>query len=105
MNFEKAKKQFVPMSETMLYILMSLKTQMHGYGIMQNVEKLTQGRIILGAGTVYQSLGKLEKGCLITCVKEDSRRKIYQITDLGLKILKNEKNRINEIHKNLEVIL
>lgn len=105
MNIEKARSKFTPMSETMLYILLSLKNEMHGYAIMQNVQKLTKGRITLGAGTVYQSLAKLEKGELIECISEDNRRKTYSITKLGIKILETEKSRINEIYKNLEALL
>lgn len=105
MNIEKVRKQFVPMSETMLYILVSLKNEMHGYGIMQNVDSLTKGRITLGAGTVYQSLGKLEKAGLIDCIREENRRKVYLITKLGNEILQEEKNRITEIYNNLEVLI
>lgn len=105
MSIEKARKQFIPMSETMLYILVSLTKEMHGYGIMQNVDILTKGRITLGAGTVYQSLGKLEKAGLIDCVKEENRRKVYSITQLGSQILKEEKKRITEIYNNLEVLI
>ncbi|MEX1377421.1 MAG: PadR family transcriptional regulator [Eubacteriales bacterium] len=105
MNIQKAKEKFMPMSETMLYILLSLKSEMHGYAIMQNVESMTNGRITLGAGTAYQSLGKLEKGELIRCVKEENRRKIYIITDLGMAILKEEQKRIEEIYRNMEALL
>ena len=65
MNLQHLQKRFIPMSETMFYILSSLTEARHGYGIMQHVEKLTRGRIVLGAGTVYQSLSKLEKEKLI----------------------------------------
>jgi len=105
MKINKARDRFIPMSETMIYILLSLIGDMHGYGIMQNVENLTKGRIKLGAGTVYQSLGKLEKGELIKCVKEENRRKIYAITQLGTQILEEERIRIKEIYDNLEGIL
>jgi len=105
MKISKARDRFIPMSETMIYILLSLIGDMHGYGIMQNVENLTKGRIKLGAGTVYQSLGKLEKGELIKCVKEENRRKIYAITQLGTQILEEERIRIKEIYDNLEGIL
>lgn len=105
MSIEKVKNKFVPMSETMLYILLSLKDEMHGYAIMQNVQKLTKGRITLGAGTVYQSLGKLEKGKLIECISEENRRKTYLITEIGTEILETEKQRITEIYVNLEALL
>ena len=50
------KKKLLPMSETMFYILSSLRQERHGYGIMLHVKEITQGRIVLGAGTIYQTL-------------------------------------------------
>src|SRR5665647_3232662 len=59
------------MSETMFYILFALRTERHGYGVMQHVEELTQGRIVLGAGTIYTSLGKLEADGLVTVTSRE----------------------------------
>ncbi|HEX9060508.1 MAG TPA: PadR family transcriptional regulator [Clostridia bacterium] len=105
MNIEKIRKRFIPMSETMLYILLSLKEERHGYGIMQHVKEITGGRIVLGAGTIYQSLGKLEGDGLISPVEEIDRKKIYMITGIGKQILIEEANRIREIYKNVEGLL
>jgi DNA-binding PadR family transcriptional regulator len=102
MDIEKARKRFIPTSETMLYILLSLRTEMHGYGIMLHVKEITNGRIILGAGTIYQSLQKLESGGLIMATKEIDRKKMYLITDTGRQILHEEALRIKEIYLNLE---
>jgi DNA-binding PadR family transcriptional regulator len=102
MSFEKARERYIPMSETMFYILLSLKQEHHGYGIMQRVKELTQGRIILGAGTVYSSLGKLEGDGLIEGVREEGRRKIYIITPVGSKILHEEAVRITELYNNVK---
>ena len=102
MSLEEARKRYIPMSETMFYILFSLKQERHGYAIMQRVEELTQGRIILGAGTVYSSLGKLEHDGLIQGVREDGRRKIYVITPDGRDILHEEVARITELYNNVK---
>jgi DNA-binding PadR family transcriptional regulator len=101
-NLEKVRKRYIPMSETMLYILFSLKQERHGYAIMQYVKELTKGRIILGAGTVYSSLGKLESDALIEGIREEERRKIYIITSLGREILREETVRITELYKNIK---
>jgi DNA-binding PadR family transcriptional regulator len=101
-NLEKARLRYIPMSETMLYILFSLKQERHGYAIMQYVKELTKGRIILGAGTVYSSLGKLESDRLIESIREEERRKIYIITSLGREILREETARITELYKNIK---
>jgi len=105
LNYEKIRKRFIPMSETMFYILLSLQEERHGYGIMQHVKELTHDRIVLGAGTIYQSLSKLEEDGLIVSVKEEDRKKLYLITETGKRILKEEANRIKEIYRNLEGLL
>lgn len=105
MNIEQARKRFIPMSETMFYILLSLREERHGYGIMQHVKQLTGGRITLGAGTVYQSLKKLETDGLIRSTGEADRRIMYLITPLGREILLEEAKRISEIYRNLEGLL
>ncbi len=86
----------------MLYILFSLKQECHGYAIMQFVKELTKGRINLGAGTVYSSLGKLESDGLIKGIREEERRKIYIITSLGRAILREETARITELYRNIK---
>lgn len=105
MNIEKIRKRFIPMSETMFYILLSLQEKRHGYGIMQYVKELTKGRIVLGAGTIYQSLGKLEGDGLITQVDEIDRKKNYVITSIGKEILLEEARRIKEIYHSVEGLL
>lgn len=91
---------FIPMSETAYYILLSLLTEMHGYKIMQHVSKITNNRINLGAGTLYGTLSKLEKNNLISMIKEENKRKYYKITDLGTNVLLQEISRIKELYTN-----
>lgn len=105
MSLEKVRSRYIPMSETMLYILLSLREERHGYGIMQHVRDLTDRRIVLGAGTIYQSLGKLESDGLIQAGREEERKKYYVITPLGEQILREEAARINEIYHQLEGLI
>lgn len=105
MHYEQIQKRFLPMSETMFFILLSLLEERHGYGIMQHVQKLTKGRITLGAGTVYQSLGKLEQAQLIRPVQEIERKKTYLITESGRMLLHDEAQRIREIYRIMEELL
>lgn len=100
MDIDELKFAYIPMSETAYYILLSLLEPRYGYGIMQHVEKITSGRIRLGAGTLYGSLSKMEKGGLIEMVMEEQKRKIYKITDAGCIILKTEIDRIGELYEN-----
>ena len=93
------KKVYVPMTETAFYILLCLREPNHGYGIVQTVEKLTDGAIRLAPGTMYGSLSKMEKDGLIRFVAEEDKRKIYQITERGNEVLQLELKRIERLYR------
>lgn len=93
------KKVYVPMTETAFYILLCLKKPNHGYGIIQTVEVRTEGAIRLTPGTMYGSLSKMEKDGLIKFVREEEKRKIYQITELGSEVLQIELKRIERLYR------
>ncbi|MBQ6817960.1 MAG: PadR family transcriptional regulator [Bacilli bacterium] len=92
------RKVYVPMTETGFYILFCLQKPNHGYGIVQLVEKLTNGEIHLAPGTMYGSLSKMEKDGLIRFVNEVEKRKIYEITALGNEVLQLELKRIQRLY-------
>lgn len=94
------KKVYLPMTETAFYILLCLKKPNHGYGVIQKVEKLTGGAVRLAPGTMYGSLSKMEKDGLISFVREEDKRKIYQITELGFAVLQIEIKRIERLYRN-----
>ena len=100
MDINRLKQDYLPMSETAFYLLLSLSEVRHGYGIMQHVEELTNRRIRLGAGTVYGTLSRMEKDGLIRAVAEVERRKLFQITPGGVELLKAEAARIRELFEN-----
>ena len=95
------KKVYVPMTETGFYILLCLQQPNHGYGVVQMVKELTEGEIVLAPGTMYGSLSKMEKDGLITFFCFDDKRKIYQITELGVEVLEIEKKRIERLYCNM----
>ena len=90
------KKVYVPMTETGFYILLCLREESHGYGIVKKTELLTNG-----PGTLYGSLSKMEKDGLIKYIKEEDKRKIYCITELGTEVLELEMKRIERLYKNM----
>ena len=99
------RKVYVPMTETGFYILFCLQKPNHGYGIVQMVEKLTDGEIRLAPGTMYGSLSKMERDDLIQFINEKEKRKIYTITELGLEVLRLELKRIKRLyHTSQELI-
>lgn len=93
------RRVYVPMTETAFYILLCLRKPNHGYGIVQKVEALTDGAIRLAPGTMYGSLSKMETDGLIQFIQEEDKRKIYQITDLGMEVLRIELKRIERLYK------
>ena len=95
------------LTESTYYILLSLYTPQHGYGIMQRTEALSGGRIRLAAGTLYGALTSLcEKEWIAPLPMDgDSRRKEYRLTDKGLIVLKNELNRLRQLVANGETVL
>ena len=95
------KKVYVPMTETGFYILLYLREESHGYGIVKKTELLTNGEIKISPGTLYGSLSKMEKDGLIKYIKEEDKRKIYCITELGTEVLELEMKRIERLYKNM----
>lgn len=99
-------KESMALTEAVFYILLSLYEPMHGYGIMQNVAKLSGGRVNLAAGTLYGAINTLlEKGWIRALPGEtNSRRKEYEITDSGKTTVHGEIERLRELLRNGESI-
>ncbi len=97
----KIKRVYVPMTETGFYILFCLQEEMHGYNITQKVKEMTEGKVEIGPGTMYGSLGKMEKDGLIEFVREEEKRKLYKITQLGKEVLQLEIERIKRLYRNI----
>ena len=95
------------LTEAVYYILLSLTEPLHGYGIIQNAEKLSSGRVKLAAGTLYGAINSLiEKGWIEALPEETaSRKKEYIITQSGKEILMAEIERLRELLRNGEEIL
>ena len=95
------------LTESTYYILLSLTQPQHGYGIMQQTEAMSKGRVRLAAGTLYGALNSLcAKGWIIQLPCDDgSRRKEYRLTERGKNVLRNEVSRLRELVDNGETIL
>lgn len=91
------KHKLLPLSETMHYILLALREPLHGYAVMQKIEQISNGTVILAAGTLYGALENLDKHGWIEPVGESGRRKVYMITAEGTAILKMEQSRLMHI--------
>lgn len=95
------------LTESTYYILLSLYTPRHGYGIMQQAERLSNGRVRLAAGTLYGALNSMvDRGWIIQLPGEDgSRKKEYSLTRKGMDVLLNELDRLRELVKNGESVI
>jgi DNA-binding PadR family transcriptional regulator len=95
-------KEQIALTEAVYYILLSLYEPLHGYGIMQNVEELSDKRVKLAPGTLYGALNTLlEKNWIESLPGEkNKRKKEYLITTLGKAIVDNEIIRLKELVKN-----
>ncbi|MBO5031459.1 MAG: helix-turn-helix transcriptional regulator [Lachnospiraceae bacterium] len=96
-----------PLTEAVYYILLAVRKPNHGYGIIQEVERLTKGRVVLGAGTLYGAIQTLEKRKWITIYSVDTqsrKKKEYIITDLGREVFEAERVRLEELLSNAELM-
>ena len=95
----------LPLSPPVFHILMALASQeLHGYGIMQEVKERTEGHVVLMPGTLYGAIKRLLKRGMMEEVADrvdpalnDERRRYYRLTDFGMKVLKAEAMRLNNL--------
>ena len=95
-------KKSEPMSESYYYILLCLsKGPNHGYGIMQMAERLSQGEVKIGSGTMYGATNNMMKKDWITEVMSEEpgfeRRRLYQLTPEGREALNTEIERLRRM--------
>lgn len=92
-----------PLTEALFYILLAVRKPNHGYGIIQEVEELTSGRVVLGPGTLYGAIQSLEKKNWIRIYSVDTesrKKKEYLITEAGKTAFEEEKKRLEELLRN-----
>ena len=87
MKQQNETSRYLPLTESTYYTLLALLEPLHGYGIMQKVDQLSQGTVVVGPGTLYGALSSLEKEGLIVKEREEERRKVYALTDKGRRVL------------------
>jgi len=83
-----------PMTEAMYYVLLVLSRPQHGYAIMSAIKEASDQRLVIGPGTLYGVLSRLQKDRLITLDEDDGRRKTYSLTERGRQALRQEHLRL-----------
>lgn len=85
------------LTEVTFFILLSLHEHKHGYAIMQYIEELTDGRLTLGAGTLYGAINNLLDKRWIVPIESSGRKKEYELTALGEEIIFDEMARLKSV--------
>jgi DNA-binding PadR family transcriptional regulator len=93
-------KKYLPLTEATYYIMLSLVEPLHGYGVMQKVKEISEETVKVGPGTLYGVFSTLEKEGLIVKVKEEGRRKCYELTPKGQRVLINQIKRLEIMSAN-----
>ena len=104
---ESDPEQFLPLTPAVFHILLALSDgERHGYAIMQEVAQSTEGQIKMGPGTLYGTIKRLLAAKMVEESAErpdpkldDERRRYYQLTALGKRVLTAEAERLAALVK------
>ena len=92
-----------PLTEALFYILLESRKPVHGYGIIQEVDEMTGGRVHLGPGTLYGAINSLlDKGWIVlySAPPGSRKKKEYVITPAGRAVFAAEMDRLRELAHN-----
>jgi DNA-binding PadR family transcriptional regulator len=98
-------ESYLPLTPAVFHILISLfEGEMHGYAIMEEVKRTTEGRVKMGPGTLYGTIKRLLDAKLVAESDrrpdpdhDDERRRYYSLTDMGGKVMKAEIRRYAKV--------
>ena len=98
-------ESMIPLTPAVFHILLALSSgPLHGYAIMQSVAETTGGRMEMGPGTLYGTVKRLLESGLISesedrpkAALDDERRRYYQLTTLGERVLAAETRRLDQM--------
>jgi len=102
---DRSPEDSLPLSPAVFHILLALADgERHGYAIMREVERSTDGKVRMGPGTLYGAVKKLLLNKLIEEVasvsdseRDDERRRYYRLTGWGTRVLKAELSRLRTL--------
>ena len=91
-----AREKFKTLTEQMFYVLLCLKRECYGMDILDRVPSMTNGRVTVGSGTLYNLLEQFLEAGMIREVKVEGRRRSYILTDKGREMLDNETQKLRK---------
>ena len=89
-----AREKYQTLTEQMFYILLCLTREQFGVDIMERVREMTEGRVVIGPGTLYNLLESFQQEGFIRETKVEGRRRSYRITRRGREPLDQERRRL-----------
>ncbi len=101
-DVDAATESALPLTPAVFHIMLALADgDSHGYGIMQEVDEMTAGKMRLGPGTLYRSMQRMEVDGYIEELPlrldsehDDERRRYYRLTPLGFAVARAEATRL-----------
>jgi DNA-binding PadR family transcriptional regulator len=91
------REKFQTLTEQMYYILLVLREECYGMDIMTRIQWMTNERVMVGPGTLYNLLEQFEQAHMIRETKVEGRKRSYIITETGLEALQREYHRLNRM--------
>ena len=88
------RPKFQTLTEQMFYILLCLQTECYGIDIFERIAEMTEGRVTVGSGTLYNLLEQFLDAGMIREVRSEGRKRSYILTDSGKEILQKEYQRL-----------
>ena len=91
-----------PLTESYFYILLCLyKENLHGYAIMQKAKEISEGKVVIGAGTMYGATSNMIKKAWIEEIQEEAKdergKRAYKLTEVGKQVLEQELARLENL--------
>jgi DNA-binding PadR family transcriptional regulator len=101
------QEEQLPLTPAMFHVLLAFAAgEMHGYAILKEVERRTEGKVRLSAGTLYGIIKRLNgEGWIVESNKrpaaglDDERRRYYRLTEMGRQVAVTEARRLEELLK------
>jgi len=90
------RAKFQTLTEQMFYILLCLKEECYGMDIMDKVPAMTEGRVKVGSGTLYNLLEQFQEAGMIRLTRAEGRRRSYILTETGRETLATEYDRLKK---------
>ena len=88
------RAKFHTLTEQMFYVLLCLRRESYGMDMLEQIPAMTDGRVHVGSGTLYDLLDQFVDAGIIRETRREGRRRRYVLTDAGRELLDRDYRRI-----------